>query len=89
VWLLVIPAVLACQGVAFVALQLSFQRGGALATAGVASLLTNALPIAAGVAIFHEALPGGILGVARAVAFALVVVGAALLARQEATGTND
>jgi hypothetical protein len=82
VWLLLIPALLACHGLAFVALQLGFQRGGALATAGVASLLTNALPIAAGVVIFHEALPGGILGVTRALAFGLVVAGAALLARQ-------
>lgn len=83
VWLLLVPALLACHSLAFVALQLGFQRGGALATAGVASLLTNALPIAAGVAIFHEALPGGILGLTRALAFALVVAGAALLARQE------
>jgi len=83
VWLLLVPALLVCHGLAFVALQLGFQRGGALATAGVASLLTNALPIAAGVVIFHEALPGGILGVTRALAFALVVIGAALLSRQE------
>ncbi len=82
-WLLLVPALLACHGLAFVALQLGFQRGGALATAGVASLLTNALPIAAGVAIFHESLPGGVLGIIRALAFVLVVVGAALLARQE------
>src|SRR5262249_60219664 len=33
-----VPAVLACHGLAFVALQLGFQRGGALATAGVATL---------------------------------------------------
>jgi hypothetical protein len=83
VWLLLIPALLACHGLAFVALQLGFQRGGALATAGVASLLTNSLPIAAGVLIFHEALPGGILGVVRGLAFVCVVTGAALLARQE------
>ncbi len=83
IWLLLVPALLACHGLAFVALQLGFQRGGALATAGVASLLTSALPIAAGVAIFHETLPGGVLGVTRALAFALVVVGATLLARHD------
>ena len=83
-WLLLVPALLACHGLAFVALQLGFQRGGALATAGVASLLTSALPIAAGVVIFHESLPGGMLGIARALAFALVVVGATLLARHDA-----
>lgn len=82
-WLLLVPALLTAHGLAFVALQLSFQRGKALATAGVASLLTNALPIAAGVALFHESLPGGALGGLRALAFALVVAGAAVLARQE------
>src|SRR5581483_6572927 len=47
-----VPAVLACHGLGFVALQLGFQRGGALATAGVATLLTNGVPIAAGMAVF-------------------------------------
>src|SRR5262249_3574011 len=61
-------------------LQLGFQRGGALATAGVSTLLTNALPIAAGATIFHEGLPGGALGAARLLAFAAVVAGAALFA---------
>jgi hypothetical protein len=75
-----VPAFLACHGLAFVALQLGFQRGSVLATAGVATLLTNAVPIAAGVLVFHEHLPGGGLGIVRAVAFATVVAGAALLA---------
>ncbi|HSX21377.1 MAG TPA: hypothetical protein VLE97_01230 [Gaiellaceae bacterium] len=75
-----VPALLACHAVAFSALQLGFQRGSVLATAGVASLLTNAVPIAAGVVVFHEHLPGGALGVARGAAFAAVVAGAALLA---------
>jgi hypothetical protein len=73
--------VLACQGLAFVALQLGFQRGGALATAGVATLFTNALPILAGVVVYHELLPAGIFGVVRALAFAAVILGAAILAR--------
>jgi hypothetical protein len=73
-------AVLACHGLAFVALQLGFQRGGALATAGVSTLLTNALPILAGTVLFHEGLPGGLLGAVRVAAFAAVVAGAALLA---------
>jgi hypothetical protein len=82
-WLLLVPVVLAAHGGAFGALQLAFQRGGSLATAGTASLLTNALPIAAGLALFHESLPGGALGVMRVVAFACVVVAAGLLARSE------
>jgi hypothetical protein len=74
-----VVAVLACHGLAFVALQLGFQRGGALATAGVSTLLTNALPIAAGTVLFHEGVPSGALGVLRVAAFAAVVAGAALL----------
>ena len=82
-FLLFVPVLLLCHGLAFVALQLGFQRGGALATAGVATLLTNALPIGAGVALFGEELPGGPTGIARVVAFGCVVAGAALLARPE------
>lgn len=74
-----VPVLLACHGLAFVALQLGFQRGGALATAGVASLFTNALPIAAGTTVFGEGL--GSVAPLRALAFACVVVGATLLAR--------
>jgi hypothetical protein len=76
--------VLGCHGLGFVALQLGFQRGSALSTAGVSSLLTNALPIVAGTALFREGLPEGNLGALRVAAFAAVVVGAALLARPEA-----
>jgi putative esterase len=79
-----VPALLACHGLAFVALQLGFQRGGALTTAGLATLWTNALPIAAGMIVFGEPLPGGALGVARVAAFVAVVVGAALLTRPSA-----
>ncbi len=81
--LALVPVVLALHGLAFVALQLGFQRGGALATAGVATLATNALPIAGGMVVFREPLPHGILGALRAAAFALTVLGAALIARPE------
>jgi hypothetical protein len=89
VWLLVVPVVLVAHGMAFVALQLGFQRGTPLATAGTSTLLTNALPIAAGVALFHERMPGGALGTLRVVAFASVVVAAAMLARQPSTTTRS
>jgi hypothetical protein len=89
VWLLVVPVVLAAHGAAFVVLQLGFQRGTPLATAGTSTLLTNALPIAAGVALFHEHLPGGALGAFRVVAFASVVVAAAMLARQPSETTRS
>ncbi len=79
--LLFVPAVLAAHGLAFVSLQLGFQRGGALVTAGLATLLTNALPMVAGDALFREHMPAGALGDLRLAAFALVTVGAALLAQ--------
>jgi hypothetical protein len=69
-----------CHGLAFAALQLAFQRGTALATAGVSTLLTNILPILAGVTIFAEHLPAGAVGVARGLGFAAVVAGATALA---------
>src|SRR6516164_2872319 len=62
-------------------LQIGYQAGGALTVAGIATLLTNALPIAAGPLLFGETLPSGALGVLRVLAFATVVTGASLLAR--------
>jgi hypothetical protein len=76
-----VAALLAAHGGAFVALQLAFQRGSALVTAGLSTLATNALPIAAGVALFHEGFPAGAAGAARGVALAAAVLGGALLAR--------
>ena len=61
-------------------LQAAFQHGGALTTAGLSTLMTNALPIAAGMVLFHEPLPSGLIGAVRVAAFAAVVAGAVLLA---------
>jgi hypothetical protein len=62
-------------------LQIGYQRGAALSVAGIATLLTNALPIAAGTVLLHEGIPSGALGVLRVLAFATVVAGAIMLAR--------
>ena len=83
-----VAALLAAHGLAFVCLQLGFQRGSALTTAGLSTLFTNALPIVAGIALFHEHLPGGAAGGLRVAAFALVVGCAALLARPEQPGAD-
>jgi hypothetical protein len=80
------PLVLACHAAAFVCLQLAFQRGSRLSSAGLAVLWTNALPIAAGMALFSEALPGGVRGALRILAFVLVLAGAVALSRREAGG---
>jgi len=79
-----VPALLTCHGLAFVCLQLAFQRGGKLGTAGLAVLWTNALPIVAGTAVFGEALPDGWQGAARIAAFCLVLLSAANLSRSPA-----
>jgi hypothetical protein len=85
--LLFVPAVLAAHGLAFVCVQLAFQRGRRLATAGLAVLWTNALPIAAGAVLFGERLPGGWQGSARLAAFAFVLAGAAALSRRTSEGS--
>jgi hypothetical protein len=87
-WLTLVVVVLALHGAAFASLQLAFQRGRALTTAGLSTLCTNALPILAGLAVFHEHLPSGASAVVRVAAFAAVVVGAAVLARYEAGSTR-
>jgi hypothetical protein len=62
-------------------LQVGYQRATALSIAGVATLLTTALPIAAGSVLLHETPPHGAQGVLRVVSFAAVVAGAILLGR--------
>ena len=62
-------------------LQIGYQAGGALTVAGLATLVTNALPIAAGTVVLDEPVPSGWHGVVRLLAFAAVVTGAVLLAR--------
>jgi hypothetical protein len=64
-------------------LQLGYQAGAALTVAGVATLLTNALPIAAGTVVLGEPVPGGALGPLRLFAFVAVTTGAVVLARPE------
>ncbi len=78
------PAFGACLIAAYalgtLALQAGFQRSSALTTAGLATLLTNALPIAAGMIVFHELGLSGWSGALRVGAFVLVIVGAVILA---------
>jgi hypothetical protein len=64
-------------------LQLGYQRGAALTVAGLATLLTNALPIAAGTIVLKEPVPPGSLGALRVVAYVAVSAGAFLLATPE------
>jgi hypothetical protein len=79
--LLFVPILAACTALGFVALQMSFQRGRVLETAGLSALVNNMIPIVGGLVLFHEHLPHGAAGVARVASFCAVVVGAVLLAR--------
>jgi drug/metabolite transporter (DMT)-like permease len=79
--LVFIPAMVVCYSFGTIVLQLGFQKGAALTTAGVATLFTNALPIIAGTTLYDEPFPNGGLGVLRGIAFALLIAGGALLAR--------
>ena len=64
-------------------LQIGYQRGAALTVAGLATLLTNALPIAAGTIVLGETVPSGVFGALRVFAFFGVTAGAILLAAPE------
>jgi hypothetical protein len=64
-------------------LQIGYQSGSALTVAGLATLFTNAVPIAAGTVVLGEQVPNGALGVMRVVAFVAVTAGAVVLARPE------
>lgn len=80
-WLLSALPLVAFYALGTSLLQGGFQHGDALTAAGLATLATNAIPIAAGFAVFDEQLPDEDKGVLQLVAFATLVIGAALLAR--------
>src|SRR5579885_3345117 len=86
---LFIPAMVVAYALGTIVLQLGFQRGGALTTAGITTLLTNGLPIIAGTTLYSEPFPDGELGVLRGVAFALLIAGAVLLSRPKPGGEPD
>ena len=83
-WLAPIVALIVCYGLGTSLLQGAFQHGDALTAAGLATLATNAVPIAAGFAVFGETLPPGARGVLQIAAFASIVVSAVFLSRPPA-----
>jgi hypothetical protein len=78
--LILVPVLAVCTALGFVALQMAFQRGRVMETAGISSLINNIIPIAGGLFVFHESIPTGWAGVARLASFVAVVTGAVLLA---------
>ena len=80
-WLAAVVLLVVCYSLGTSVLQGSFQHGDALTGAGLATLATNAVPIAAGFVVFGERLPSGARGALQLAAFACLVAGAVLLAR--------
>ena len=81
IWLLAAFALIVCYSLGTSVLQGSFQHGDALTGAGLATLATNAVPIAAGFVVFGEHLPQGAKGALQLVAFTTLIASAVLLAR--------
>jgi hypothetical protein len=64
-------------------IQMGYQHGNALTVAGLATLLTNAVPIVFGTVVLRESVPPGIWGPLRILAYAGVSAGAILLAKPD------
>ena len=79
----------ACYAAGTGTLQAAFQHGSALTGAGIATLVTNAVPIAAGFVLFDEALPQGAKGGLQIAAFASIVASAGLLGSPAAPKPDD
>jgi len=85
-WLVALGPMIGFYVLGTLCLQSAFQHGDALTGAGISTLATNALPIAAGFVLFGESLPSGARGVAQVAGFATIVAGAILLADVKAPG---
>jgi hypothetical protein len=80
-WFLTVIPLIAYYGLGSIQLQAAFQHGDAVTAAGVATMTTNAVPIAAGIVLLDEQLPSGASRVLRIAAFALLVISGTLLGR--------
>lgn len=81
IWLAAVSLLIVCYALGTSLLQGAFQHGDALTGAGLATLATNAVPIAAGFVVFGEQLPQGARGTLQLAAFASLVASAVILAR--------
>jgi drug/metabolite transporter (DMT)-like permease len=83
-WLAAIGSLIVAYAIGTSVLQWAYQRGDALTAAGTATMVTNAVPIAAGFVLFGENLPHGLGAVSQVAAFACLVMSAVLLGHQGA-----
>jgi len=84
--LAIAPVIVGFYAGGTILLQVGFQHGRALTTAGIATLGTNAIPIVAAMTLFSEPLPEGPLGIVRLLSFGAVVAGAVALAPRRTAG---
>jgi drug/metabolite transporter (DMT)-like permease len=83
-WLIALVTLIVAYAIGTSVLQSAYQRGDALTAAGTATMVTNAVPIAAGFVLFGETLPHGTRAVLQIAAFASLVVSAVALGHQQA-----
>ncbi len=83
-WLIALASLIVAYAVGTSVLQWAYQRGDALTAAGMATLATNAVPIAAGFVLFGETLPRGMRAVLQVASFACLVASAVALGHQQA-----
>jgi len=88
-WLAVLASLIVAYAVGTSVLQWAYQRGDALTAAGLATMATNAVPIAAGFVLFGETLPHGIRAVLQIAAFACLVLSAVALGHQQAPRADE
>lgn len=81
IWFAAVLTLVVCYALGTSILQGAFEHGDALTGAGLATLATNAVPIAAGFIVFGEQLPEGTKGALQVAAFVSLVVSAAFLTR--------
>jgi hypothetical protein len=80
-WFVALVPLIAFYALGTSVLQGAFRHANALTAAGLATLSTNAVPIAAGFVVFGEELPNGAYGGLQIAAFASLVVSGTLLGR--------
>ena len=82
-WLAALATLIVAYAVGTSVLQWAYQRGDALTAAGLATMATNAVPIAAGFVLFGERLPHGMRAVLQITAFACLIASAVALGHQQ------
>jgi hypothetical protein len=82
-WLLALVPLIIAYGTGTSVLQTAYQRGDALTAAGMATMVTNAVPIVASFVLFGERLPSGAFAALQVVAFGCLVVSAVALGHQQ------